>query len=285
MDSPSNSKGLLREPLFIFFLIGAALFAVDALRSPGGEDTSFEIRVTEAQIDQLAAAWEGQSNRPPTEQELNGLIQSHITEEILMREAIALGLDQNDTIVRRRLAQKARFLLEDNIEIEGASEDDLEEFFQTNRSAYTIPAIFTFDHIYFSDSAKESELSTRLAGVREALSEDPPQDWRSLGDAFMLSRTIVRQPLKSIARTFGTDFSETLPSLETGSWVGPVTSGLGVHLIRIREKTEERIPEFPEVKGRVAQNYVAQARRSANIERMEDLRGQYTIVIERETEQ
>ncbi len=285
MSQFSNFMRLSREPLIIFFLIGLALFFINAVNGSGDDAGSSELRVTSAQIAQLSAAWEGQNRRPPTPQELNGLIQSHITEEILVREAIALGLDQDDTIVRRRLAQKARFLLEDNIEIPPPDDDDLRTFFESNEKAYVIPALFTFDHVYFSDSGADRELSERIETAKAALGQTPSADWKKLGDAFMLSRTIVNQPLSSIGRTFGSEFSAQLPDIEVGPWVGPVRSGLGTHLIRIREKTDARLPAFAELKGLLARDYVNQVRREENAKRMDELRGQYSIVIDIEDAQ
>ncbi len=205
--------------------------------------------------------------------------QSHITEEILVREALALSLDQNDVIVRRRLAQKVRFLLEDNLEVPPPSEDELRAFFEENKEDYTIPATLSFDHIYFSDSAG-GELASRIDLVAQSLADDPSQDWRALGDAFMLSRSFVRQPDYMIKRTFGGEFAERLLSLKLGGWEGPIQSGLGQHLVRINTKTEARSPAFEEIAERVTQHYINKARRDANVEQMERLRNQYTVFVE-----
>lgn len=263
----------LKDPLAVFLLLGVVIFAVDAW----GPDPADEvINVGVLDIARLSDQWRAQMGRDPTETELAGLVDAHVREEMLVREALRMGLDANDVIIRRRLAQKLTFLTEDLALLEPATDAQLREFFEADVERYRVPARFTFSHIYFSPDRRE----TARADAAAALPEVTEDNWRTIGDPFMLRRTYAHVTVADIRKDFGTAFSEALPQLEGDGWVGPVESGYGFHLVRIDRRTASRLPDFGEVGGRVATDYDSQRRSDANDSYYETLAAQYQVEIE-----
>ncbi len=263
----------VKDPLALFLLLGVAIFVVDAW-IPDPDDTTIQVGVLD--IARLSDQWQAQMGRSPTETELAGLVDAHVREEMLVREALKMGLDANDVIVRRRLAQKLTFLTEDLALLEPATEADLVEFFESNVERYQVPARFTFSHIYFSPDRREAARADAEAAL-PAVNED---NWRTIGDPFMLRRTYAHVTVADIRKDFGTAFSQALPELEGDGWVGPVESGYGFHLVRIDRRTASRLPDFGEVRDRVATDYDTQRRTDANDSYYETLAGQYRVEIE-----
>ena len=264
----------LKDPLALFLLLGIVIFAVDAWM-PEPTDDVIEIGLLD--IARLSDQWRAQMGRDPTETELGGLIDAHVREEMLVREAFRMGLDANDVIIRRRLAQKLTFLTEDLALLEPATEAQLAEFFEADVERYRVPARFTFSHIYFSPDRREDA----RADAEAALAEVTEDNWRTIGDPFMLRRTYAHVAVADIRKDFGTSFSEELPQLEGERWVGPVESGYGFHLVRIDRRTASRLPELAEVRDRVATDYDSQRRADANDTYYETLAAQYQVEIAR----
>ena len=263
----------LKDPLAVFLLLGVVIFAVDAW-GPDPDDDIIDVGVLD--IARLSDQWRAQMGRDPTETELAGLVDAHVREEMLVREALKMGLDANDVIIRRRLAQKLTFLTEDLALLEPATEAQLTEFFEADVERYRVPARFTFSHIYFSPDRRE----TARADAQAALPEVTEDNWRTIGDPFMLRRTYAHVTVADIRKDFGTGFSEALPQLEGDGWVGPVQSGYGFHLVRIDRRTPSRLPAFGEVRERIATDYDAQRRSDANDSYYETLAAQYRVEIQ-----
>ena len=263
----------LKDPLAVFLLLGVVIFAVDAW-GPDPDDEVINVGVLD--IARLSDQWRAQMGRDPTETELAGLVDAHVREEMLVREALRMGLDANDVIIRRRLAQKLTFLTEDLALLEPATDAQLAEFFEADVERYRVPARFTFSHIYFSPDRRE----TARADAAAALPEVTEDNWRTIGDPFMLRRTYAHVTVGDIRKDFGTAFSEALPRLEGDGWVGPVESGYGFHLVRIDRRTASRLPDFAEVRERVAVDYDSKRRSDANDSYYETLAAQYRVDIE-----
>jgi hypothetical protein len=271
-----------REPLVHFLGIGAILFGVFALvnNEVGSVDVN-RIEITASDVGRLREVWTKQWNRPPTETELKGLINSHIREEVLYREGLALGLDQNDTIIRRRLAQKMEFLAEDLANQVKPTDDELKHYFDRNQDQYLLPARFSFTHVYFSTDRRGS---TAERDARRLLAQLQTSDAVALpvseqGDPFMLHYDFVRKTEQEVAKLFGRHFSERLLKIQKGAWQGPVESGYGLHLVRIHDKVEPRLPDLTEVRDRVQINLVSERRRETNKKIYEKLKARYEIVV------
>ena len=263
----------LKDPLAIFLLLGVLIFAVDAW-APDPDDDVIEVGVLD--LARLSDQWRAQMGRDPTETELAGLLDAHLREEMLVREALKMGLDTNDVIIRRRLAQKLTFLTEDLALLDPATEAQLREFFEADSERYRVPARFTFSHIYFSPDRR----ATARADAEAALPKVTDDTWRSIGDPFMLRRTYAHVTSADIRKDFGTAFSEALPELEGEGWVGPVESGYGYHLVRIDRRTPSRLPDFAEVQARIATDFDSKRRADANESYYETLAAQYRVEIE-----
>ena len=268
----------IKEPLAHFLGIGALLFVIHSLVSgPSSPDTDKTIRISPGDIRRLTAAWEMQWRRPPSRDELANLVNEHVREEILYREALAMGLDQDDSIVRRRLAQKMQFLSEDTAASEEPSDTDIEQFFQNNRKQFETPAQATFTHSYFSPDKRGRQARADAEKALAAISAGgaaPP------GDRFMLQSHYAKRTPEHVAGLFGSAFAEGLFDLSTGSWQGPLESGYGIHLVRVEEKTEAVAPALEDILSKVRTAWSDDHRRKANDRLYERLREDYEVEID-----
>lgn len=264
-----KGSDLLREPLVYFLLAGVALFVLTGALS--GDDAR-HIVVSDAERARLSAQWQAQMGRAPTDNELSALVEQWIREEIYYREAIAMGLDQDDVIIRRRLAQKLTFLTEDLATAEAPSRDMLRAFYEAHLDRYQEPARWTFSHRYFSGERREQPQAEARAAL-EVLAEGAAPT----GDAFMLQQDYVGRSQREIAELFGREFAAALAELPTGSWQGPVRSAYGWHLVRMDDRQPPRQLPFPEVVDRVAADYRQEARQEANEAYYQSLRARYEI--------
>ena len=263
----------LRDPLFAFLAIGAGIFVVDVALQ---RDDSRTIVLAEAQLTQMAQFWEAQAGRPPTDAEQSSLVANHVREEILVREARRLGLDREDVIVRRRLAQKLTFLTEDVAALAPPEAGALRDYFAANRDRYATPAVVSFSHIYFSPDQR-NEPSADAAAALAALA---PDAWRSTGDPFLLGRTYAHSSTVRVRRDFGDAFADAVLAMPAdAAWRGPVASAYGAHLVRVDAKTPAAMPDYEAVAERFGADYDAERRARANRAYFEDLRAQYTVVL------
>jgi peptidyl-prolyl cis-trans isomerase C len=269
---------LLREPLLHFLLFGAALFLIyDVV---GGEDGQRDrnIVVTAAEQERLAMGWARQWQRPPTADEFRGLIEGHLREEVLFREAVAMGLDEGDTIIRRRLAQKMEFLSEDLATAVEPTEEELRSFLEAEPERFRVPARSTFSHVYVSRDRRGDAAARDAEQILEALRNGA--DPAMAGDTFMLQARYAARSEAEIAQLFGTAFAARVVQLEPGPWQGPVASGYGLHLVRVEERIAERMPDLSEVRAAVRNELLARRRRQANQALVAGLRERYEIVVE-----
>lgn len=271
-------KALLHSPLVHFVAIGAVMFLLYGVFRGSRADDTRRIEVGEQRITRLREMWMAQWKRPPTEKELDGLIDSFIREEIFYREALAMGLDRDDAVVRRRLAQKIEFLADDLATRSEPFPAELQRFFEENVERYQLPARVSFSHIYFSvdrrGEACESDARDALQRIRAGASAD------AQGDPFMLQRDYPSRSEREVAELFGSELAEALFTVSAGSWQGPVRSSYGVHLVLVRERTESRTPELADVSDRVKNDLLAERRRAANDALVESLKERYQIIVE-----
>ena len=273
---PKRLLNLLKDPLVHFLALGLLLFVVHAfVADPSSWETDKTIRISEGDVRRLTAAWELQWRRPPSKDELTNLIREHVREEILYREALALGLDQDDSIVRRRLAQKMQFLSEDMAAGEEPSEAALQRFFEQHPDRFKTPATATFTHIYFSPDKRGAHAR---ADAEQALKQ-LKFGANATGDRFMLQKHYAARSAEQVAGLFGASFAEDLFALPVGSWQGPLKSGYGLHLVRVENRTEASLPLFQEAQVDARAAWVDENRREANDRLYERLREDYRIEI------
>jgi len=273
-------RKILYEPLFHFLALGAGLFVLFALFGSRDRGDTRRVLVSQEDIARIAATWEVQWRRPPTAQELSGLVNQHIREELLYREALALGLEQDDIIVRRRLVQKMEFLSEDLAVQERAGEAEVEAFFADNEEQFELPARVSLTHIYFSRDRRGESAEGDAEAALARLRETGAKETTGLGDRFMLQRHYAQRTEQDLGQLFGRDFASAVFALEPGPWQGPVESGYGLHLVRVEERIEARIPELAEVREDVEQELLAKRRKDANAAFYARLKELYEIEVE-----
>ena len=275
---------LLRDPLFHFIVLGAALFIVYALAADlFSADESRRIEIDESEIGFLAGNFERQWGRPPNAEELRALVQSRVREEVLYREALAVGLDRNDVVVRRRMVQKMELVSEDLALLADPTDDELRSFFAEHREEYRIPLRISFSHVFFNADRRGSTVEEDARRVLAELRAQTPPPSRApeRGDRFMLQHDFSLQAPLDVQRTFGNRFAETLFQLEPG-WQGPVISGYGLHLVHVGERVESRIPAYEEIRDRLVAEFNRVRRQRANEALYKTLSERYEVVIDEE---
>ncbi len=278
-------KRFLKEPLLHFLLIGGAIFAIAAWRGrTGGEEPTMlvkekaRIEVTAAVIDRLRAGYERQFGQAPDARELRGLVTAHIREEVFYREALALGLDRDDTIVRRRMAQKMEFLTGDLADVAEPNEASVREFFERNAARYARPAQVSFRHVYFS---KEKRGANYEAAAREALADlAKGVSDEAMGDAFLHGFEFAARDAQEITALFGEEFAAQLAALREGEWSEPVASSYGLHLVRVDARGPVQPASFDAVRATVVRDFNEERRNTANREIFEKLRERYQVAVD-----
>ncbi len=242
-------RALLREPLVHFLIAGAALFAFSGYY--GGVDVSDrQITLDEAQVSRLASQWQQAWRRPPTPKELDGLIRDHIKEEVYFREAMRLGLDVDDPVIRRRLRSKMEFLATAEVENATPSDAELTRYYAANKARYAAGRVYDFDqHFYGGNAAQAREaISTLNAGKSPA------------GISIALPATMEKATTGDIARGFGNDFAESLSLLPVSTWSGPIQSGYGWHVVRVRRSEASKVPPLAKIVQQVSNDWRAETR-------------------------
>ena len=271
----------LREPLLHFLLIGAALFALYYHVGSPDADRDDRIVVTTADVERLVALWGRTWQRPPTAEELPGLIESHIKEQVLYREALALGLAEDDTVVRRRLAQKAQFVLEDLTALPEPDDAELQSYLRRSPDRFRTPGRYSFMHVYVSPERwgedAEAEALRLLARLR---SEGSAVDPAGLGDRLLLGHRLTDHSETDIAALMGKDFATALSEIPMGRWDGPLESAFGLHLVYVEARVPSKVPPLAEIRDRVLDEYRSERQREANEAVYQALRDRYEIVLE-----
>lgn len=278
-------KRLLQEPLLHFLLIGTAMFAGYAYldRDSGGEAPPGEIRLTLDELAQLRTVFLSKWYREPTPEEFNTLVENRIQEEILYREALARGLDRDDTIVRRRMAQKMKFLAEDMAAAREPDKDELRAWFEQNGELFALPPRASFRHLYFAadrrgDRARE-DAEVALAQLAGEAQESPRAG--DLGDPFMFRDYYGDRTPGELARDFGPQFVQTLLDLAPGAWRGPIESGYGWHLVYLDSLLPGRIPAFAEVEAEVKTAWLGEQKALAWDSAYREIRARYKVLLPR----
>jgi hypothetical protein len=280
--SRGRVRRLLGEPLAQFFLLGAALFGLHALLGSPDESASPRIEVTAGQIDHLATTFARTWQRPPTERELQALIDDYVREEIYAREAAALGLDRDDVVIRRRLRQKMEFLTEETAAPAAPTDADLQAWLAQHPDAYRVEPRLAFRQLLVSRDRRGDAAEADARALLERLKGTGPDGALDVaGDSILLPRDVPLSSESEIARQFGEGFAAALAESATGKWVGPIESGYGLHLVFVQRREEGRLPALDEVRERVARDWTSARRQEAIEAAYRKLRDRYTVVIAR----
>lgn len=274
-------KKWLREPLLHFLLIGALLFVIFGLKNDGISDQSKRIVFSQDDIHRLSLLWEKQRQRPPSQTELRGLIEQQIREQVMYREALAMGLDKNDSIVRRRLAQKVEFISSDLAAQIEPGEADLADYLASHAGQFEIPGHISFVQIYLNTDKRGDNIekdAKRLLLDLENAAHDA--DISRFGDSFMFGQQHEQLSTHEVSRLFGKDFTDRIFSLPVGVWQGPVRSAYGLHLLQIKSKTASRPAELAAVRDKVRKAWINQQRKIIDQAFYNSLRQRYEIIID-----
>ena len=276
-------KRWLREPLLHFLLIGIAVFAVYAYmqRGRGGVESSRQIALSLDDLRQMDMYFESQWHRQPTPAEFQAMVEDKVREEVLYREGLAQGLDKDDTIVKRRMAQKMQFLAEDVAAAHEPSAAELKAWFEKNTDKFALPSRISFRHLYFSPD-KRGENAREDAAKALAKIAGQAQDSKlavSLTDRFMFQDYYGDRAPSAIAKEFGPTFAVAVEKLKPGSWQGPIESGYGWHLVFVDTVIPGRIPAFEEVESDVKTAWLGEQKATARQKAYATMRAKYTVLL------
>jgi hypothetical protein len=267
-------RRVLREPLLHFLLLGLALFLYYGRVAPY-DDGGKRIVVSQAQVDLLSTQFQATWSRPPTPDELNGLVESYIRDEILYREGRSLGLDQDDAVIKRRVRQKLDVMIEESIAQNSPTDADLQAYLDANPETFRKPPVVSFEQVYFG---ADGDVDSKLAKARSALQQGA--DPATLGQPTLLPARQDRMPLDLVARDFGKEFADSLASLTVGEWSQPVSSGFGMHLVRLNAVEPAQLPALDAVRDIVAREWENARRKRAQASALVELRKQYEVEIQ-----
>jgi hypothetical protein len=269
-------KRLLREPLLHFAVIGMILFGISMVWKKS-EPSPSVIALSKGDVENLASLFERTWRRPPTAQELNGLIAGRVREEVLFREAQALSLDDNDPIIRRRLVQKVDFLTDDLAARRDPTDAELQAYLDQNAKDYEIEPRLSFKQVFFNTERRGEALKDEAADTLSQIKSGVAPD--TLGDPTLLPQTIDNEPPSVIARQFGRAFTDRVAHAEPMAWFGPVPSAYGSHLVLVTAKKPARKPALSDVRKSVERDWRAAQRRAARDAFYSRLRQKYRVTV------
>lgn len=230
---------------------------------------------------QIQQVWVAKWKRPPTSAEMQGLVEEKVREEVLYREALLMGLDEGDSIVKRRLAQKVEFLTEDVAALRDPTPGELEAWFASHAGRFAIPGRTTFRHLYFSPDQRAGRAeSDARAALAQLMKSRAGGTVTGVGDRFPDHDYYAEKTSEQLAGVFGIGFSKALAGMRPGAWHGPIQSGLGWHLVWIDSASANREPSFAEAdQAEVRTAWMDEQRRAAKRQMYQSLRSKYEVVV------
>ena len=272
---------LLREPLFHFLILGAGLFVVYSAVNGSVSNPVDRIVVDETQVLRLAEQFQRTWMRPPTRQELKALAEDYVKDEILYREAQALGLDQDDLVIRRRLRQKMEFINADLTEPQAPTDVQLQAYLDANQDRFHRPDRFSLQQIYLNPNKPAGGVKRAAVELLARLNTDPAMaaDPKLIGDATMLPDRLDAVTRREVANTFGRSFAEDIENVPTDRWSGPYESSYGLHLVRITRREAGGLPAIAEIRPILEREWYAERRKEANERFYQVLRARYDVEI------
>ena len=270
---------LLREPLVHFIVAAFVVFlawnAMDAARASEART----IRVTTGDLERLASIYAAESGALPSGEDMVAMVNDYVRDEALAREARRLKLDEGDTIVTRRLAQKMTFMVADLAQETVPDEATLHTWYEAHPDRFTDAQNVTFDHVFFSEDVRGASAEADAQAALEALNTGG--DWKTAGDPFMLQRTYGDLPIRELVRLFGADFAAAVAATPAADqWTGPVRSALGVHLVKVSANTPAKLKPFEDVRDAVLADWQDETRREENEKAIQEILSRYTVVVE-----
>ena len=271
---------ILKEPLVHFLALGAVLFGIGMLRGEGAGPATNRIAITPGGIERLLEGFRMTWQRPPTESEFKGLVEDYLKEEVLYREALEMGLDRDDQIIRRRMRQKLEFLTADLVESIEPSDEELQSHLDANVDLYRQEASLNFVQVYIGERDGADEDRVRAVAILDELRTNPDADPEQMGDPFMYPAAHGDMRERDLLGLFGEEFTAQVVELPIGEWSGPVTSAFGLHVARLDMLDLGRPSELDEVREAVYRDLVSERTRAAEQSYFDGLLGQYEVTVE-----
>jgi hypothetical protein len=274
---------LFREPLLHFILIGAAIFVAYAWINQGEETTETDARTIHVHQEDVAwikDIWSRQWHRDPTHEELHGLVSDYLREELLAREAHEMKLDDNDLVLRHRLAQKLTFLIEDAVQVAEPSDKELRAVYAAHPKNFQSSARITFSQVYFNPGTRKdaaADAAMALANLRDDSNFDAI---KSLGDPLLVDSDYSNTDIQTVSAVFGPEFTQTVFALKPGNWSGPIRSGFGQHLVKVTDLQPSQALSFEDAHAKLLSEWQRQQETEANSKFMDELRKKYTVVVD-----
>lgn len=269
-------KRILTEPLLHFIVLAVLFFVAYDFLNPQLASEEKVISVSEGRIDQLRSGFQKVWRRDPAPAELDNLIRSHVLDEIYTRKAMALGLVENDLVVRRRLRQKMEFMLQDMSALEEVDDLQLKAFYQKNVEQYRKDGRYSFSQVYLKRDRSESDLQRLIAHQQQVIDRgDEPE-----GDFSLLPGELSQNSLYQVERQFGEGFTQALDKAPLNAWSDPIESGLGIHFVRVTERTEGELPAFAQIRTKVLEDWRYERTKSFKAQYEQELLAEYQVDIE-----
>jgi hypothetical protein len=266
--------------LLHFLVLGAALFGAFSMVEKKDAEAPTKIVISASRIATLADRFARTWRRPPTEQELQGLVEDYIRDEIFYREGRAAGLDRDDFVIRRRVRQKMEFLAEDMAAAE-PSDEQLAAYLASNPERFRTEDRLTFHHVFLSATRRGSALDADTKQIAETLVRaSAPVDAATIGDPFLLGEAFREMSRSDISRTFGEGFAEQLSAVPPGRWQGPIASSFGAHLVFVDERVKGGLPPIGTLRDNVRREWQNARQIESEQKLYQSLRDRYEIVVE-----
>lgn len=277
---------LLKEPLLHFLLLGAALFLLFGWRgnsasAPGGQAATPSVRIVVGRntVDQMISQYAKTWQRAPTEEEQACLIEDYIRSEIYYREALAIGLDRDDEVMKRRLRQRMEFLYEDISSWAEPSDEDLRKFMEGRREKYLTDLRIAFRQVFVNATERGKDAEAVAGQFLKQLTQGADPD--SVGDPTMLAPEVSLSPLWDIRKQFGDGFASSLVDLKPGAWTGPIRSSYGLHLVLVKERVGQRLPDLKDIRETLKRDWIAQRQTELKDAAYAKIRQRYTVTVEK----
>lgn len=274
-------KNVLREPIVHFWIIGAALFLIfELFDDPAGSEAE-RIVITNGQVENLLQRFARSRQRLPTGEELQGLVDEYIKEEILYREALLLGLDKDDSVVRGRMRQKMELMSDSIAELTAPTDEQLRDYINSHPDKFATEPRISFRQIYLDPDKRGDAIQEEARRLLSVLSDFQGKvNVAGLGDSLMIPQSYTLSPVNEISDRFGERFGRDLMEIGRGQWTGPLQSGYGLHLVQVSDYIERDLPKLEEIRKIVEWEYFAASRKEMRESIYARLREKYIIVFE-----
>lgn len=276
-------KRLVRDPLIHFLLIGAGIYGAYAVLDSGPvEGDASTITVTREEIQSLTEQWTRLWNRPPTEAELAQMLRNHVRTRILYKEAVAMGLDRQDQVIERRLAQKVELLSKSLVTPEPPTDEVLAAWFADNVDRFREPDTYTLYQVFFDPDLRGGSASTDAEATLADLQALPqlPEDFSAYGDHSIMQNYYPGRSEVELGKVFGRGFGATIVDLQPGQWQGPILSGFGTHLVYVKDIQRPAAPALADIRDAVAEAWMLEQVETLGAQFIDDLIARYDIVVE-----